>query len=35
VLAPTNLPNFYWNMQLKKHGAWDRRFDRPYAKEPV
>jgi multimeric flavodoxin WrbA len=35
VLVPTNLPNFYWNMQLKKHGAWDRRFDRPYAKEPA
>jgi multimeric flavodoxin WrbA len=35
VLAPTNLPNFYWNMQLKRHGAWDHRFDRPYAKEPA
>jgi hypothetical protein len=35
VLAPTNLPNFYWNMQLKGHGAWDRRFDRPYTKEPT
>jgi NAD(P)H-dependent FMN reductase len=31
LLAPTNLQNFYWNMQLKKHGAWDHRFDRPYA----
>jgi hypothetical protein len=30
LLAPTGLPNFYWNMQLKKHGAWERRFDRPY-----
>jgi multimeric flavodoxin WrbA len=33
LLAPTNLQNFYWNMQLKKHGAWDRRFDTPYAPE--
>jgi multimeric flavodoxin WrbA len=33
LLAPTGLPNFYWNMQLKKHGAWARRFDRPYMKE--
>ena len=24
---------FYWNGQLKKNGAWDRRFDAPYAKE--
>ncbi len=22
---------FYWNSQLKKNGAWDRRFDGPYA----
>lgn len=22
---------FYWNQQLKKNGAWDRRFDAPYA----
>ena len=24
---------FYWNGQLKKNDAWDRRFDAPYAKE--
>ena len=24
---------FYWTQQLKKNGAWDRRFDAPYAKE--
>ena len=35
LLAPTNLQNSYWNMQLKKHGAWDRRFDKPYAKETI
>ena len=22
---------FYWNSQLKKNGAWDRRFAAPYA----
>jgi multimeric flavodoxin WrbA len=33
LIAPTNLQNFYWNMQLRKHGAWGHRFDRPYAKE--
>jgi multimeric flavodoxin WrbA len=33
LLAPTNLRNLYWTMQLKKHGAWDHRFDTPYARE--
>lgn len=23
--------NFYWNSNLKKHGAYEKRFDRPYA----
>lgn len=23
--------NFYWNMMLKQHGAFARRFDKPYA----
>lgn len=23
--------NFYWNRQLKKNGAWERRFAAPYA----
>ena len=22
--------NFYWNSQLKKNGAWERRFDAPF-----
>ncbi len=30
LLGPTGLLNFYWNMMLKKHGAWKRRFDRPF-----
>ena len=25
------LTEFYWNGQLKKNGAWDRRFATPYA----
>ena len=31
LLKPTGLTNFYWNSQLKKFGAWKRRFDRPFA----
>ena len=27
----TGLTNYYWNMNLRKHDAYDRRFDRPYA----
>lgn len=30
ILALTGLPNFYWNMMLKRNGAYDRRFDAPY-----
>ncbi|MCI0513756.1 NAD(P)H-dependent oxidoreductase [candidate division KSB1 bacterium] len=30
VLAWTGLTNMYWNMQLKKNGAYPSRFDRPY-----
>lgn len=29
----TGLTNFYWNMQLKKNGAMDKCFDRPYARQ--
>jgi hypothetical protein len=29
-LAPSPLKNMYWGMMLRKHKAWDRRFDRPY-----
>lgn len=33
--AALKLPvtQFYWNGQLKKNGAWERRFDAPYAEE--
>ncbi len=31
LLAPTGLLQMYWNIMLRKHGAYDRRFDRPYA----
>jgi len=30
ILSPTGLPNFYWNRQLKKNNAFDKRFARPY-----
>lgn len=33
LLALGGVRNFYWNMQLKKHGAWERRYDRPYQKD--
>jgi NAD(P)H-dependent FMN reductase len=30
LVTLTGLTNFYWNMNLRKHDAYDRRFDRPY-----
>jgi len=30
LLKPTGLTDSYWRSMLRKHGAWDRRFDRPY-----
>lgn len=30
LLMPTGLTNMYWNMNLKQHGAFRRRFDAPY-----
>ncbi len=26
----TGLSNFYWNSRLKKYGAYDKRFDKPF-----
>lgn len=31
LVSYTGLTNFYWNMKLKEHDAYKRRFDRPYA----
>ncbi len=31
VLAPTGILHMYWNVLLRKHGAYERRHDRPYA----
>lgn len=31
LMRLTGLANMYWNMMLKKHKAYDKRFDRPYA----
>ncbi len=30
LLGGMGLLNFYWNTMLKKHGAFERRFDAPY-----
>jgi len=32
LLSLTGITNFYWNMMLKKHGAFARRFDAPYGR---
>jgi len=31
VLSWLGVTNYYWNTMLKKHGAFTRRFDQPYA----
>ncbi len=30
IVSLTGLPNFYWNSNLKKNGAYDRRNDKPF-----
>nr|WP_319401226.1 NAD(P)H-dependent oxidoreductase [uncultured Carboxylicivirga sp.] len=30
ALSKTGITNFYWNKNLKKNNAFDKRFDRPY-----
>jgi len=30
LFMATGLNNMYWNMKLKKNGAFERRFDQPY-----
>lgn len=30
LLSKTGITNFYWNSHLKKNGAFEKRFDRPY-----
>lgn len=30
ILAKTGITNFYWNMMLKKNGAFENRFNKPY-----
>jgi NAD(P)H-dependent FMN reductase len=30
LVSLTGVQNFYWNMMLKKHGAWEKRFDAPF-----
>lgn len=33
LISLTGLNNFYWNSRLRKHGAYERRFDKPFAVE--
>ncbi|MGB8299301.1 MAG: NAD(P)H-dependent oxidoreductase [Polyangia bacterium] len=35
LLSGLGLINYYWNHQLKKHGAYHRRFDAPYLAGPI
>lgn len=30
LMKLTGLNNYYWNSRLRKYGAYDRRFDKPY-----
>jgi NAD(P)H-dependent FMN reductase len=34
LLGSIGLLNYYWNRKLKKHGAYERRFDAPYLAVP-
>lgn len=34
LIMKTGLNDFYWNSQLKKNNAFDKRFDRPYLIHP-
>lgn len=31
LMAFAGLTNYYWNMKLKEHHAYEKRFDRPYS----
>jgi multimeric flavodoxin WrbA len=31
LMLKTGLPDYYWNKNLKENGAFDKRFDKPYA----
>ncbi len=31
MMSGIGLANFYWNQQLKRNGAFEKRFDRPYS----
>jgi len=33
LIRLTGLTNYYWNSNLKKHGAYQNRFDRPFIDE--
>ncbi|MGM0667649.1 MAG: hypothetical protein ACQETA_10040 [Bacteroidota bacterium] len=31
LISLTGLNNYYWNSRLKKYGAYEKRFDKPYS----
>ena len=33
IMSLTGMANFYWDSQLKKHGAFERRFAAPFSSE--
>ena len=33
IINKTGLTNFYWNRNLKKNGAFENRFDKPFKEE--
>lgn len=33
IISLTGLTNYYWNLNLKKNGAYKKRFARPYAED--
>lgn len=35
LMARLGLSNMYWNQNLKKHNAFDKRFDAPYKDGPI
>ena len=35
LLSFLGLTNMYWNSNLKKNGAYEKRFEAPYSKNPV
>lgn len=35
LMVKTGMTNYYWNSNLKKNGAYGRRFAKPYGMETI